>query len=405
MTTVAEAFQIVLATKIALEREEVALSDSLGKILQEDIFADRDFPPFNRVTMDGIALNFSQWDIERKPLQVEGIQKAGEAQKQLQNSQNCLEVMTGAVLPENTDTVVKYEDIEIININEEKFAKIYALNIKQGQNIHKQGKDRKKGDTLLRSGTKISSAEIAVAATVGKGRLMVMKQPKIAVISTGDELVEVNQTPLPHQIRKSNSYSLKASLREIGLECDLYHISDNKEKIYHTLSSLFVNYQVIILSGGVSMGKADFIPQVLQQLKVEKLFHKILQRPGKPFWFGKSQHENIVFAFPGNPVSTYLCFYRYFKPWFLNIIGQYVQKEIMAELEEDVVFDAPLTYFIQVKVRIDKGKIYAFPFTGHGSGDFANLLLCDGFLELSAERSEFKAGELYPLFLYRNILH
>lgn len=259
MTTVAEAFQIVLDTKLTLDREEVALSDSLGKILNEDIIADRDFPPFNRVTMDGIAINYSIWNIQRNPLKIEGIHKAGEPQKQLYEFENCLEVMTGSVLPGNTDTVVRYEDLEIISIEGKSFAKISESTIKKGQNIHNQGKDRRKGDILIKSGARISSAEIAISAAVGKAKVMVLKHPQIAVISTGDELVDINQNPLPHQIRKSNSYTLKSSLKEIGLHSDLFHISDDKEKIYDQLSEIFKNYQVLILSGGVSIDRKSVV--------------------------------------------------------------------------------------------------------------------------------------------------
>ena len=161
-------------------------------------------------------------------------------------------------------------------------------------------------------------------------------------------------------------------------------------------------YPVLILSGGVSMGKLDFVPEILEKLGVTKLFHKIKQRPGKPFWFGKSA-SNIVFALPGNPVSSFVSFTKYIKGWIHNFF-QLTPSRFYARLTDDVTFEPDLTYFLQVKISCNEdGTLAAKPVAGHGSGDHANLLDSDGFMELPAAKGFFKKGECYEVLLYRNI--
>ena len=165
------------------------------------------------------------------------------------------------------------------------------------------------------------------------------------------------------------------------------------------LEEILTKYELIILSGGVSKGKFDFIPQVLESLRVKKLFHQVSQRPGKPMWFGQSQ-RNTVFGLPGNPVSTFMCFHRYVKPWLTKSLGNEIKKQ-SAQLAEDYSFSPSLTYFLQVKIQNENGKLIAYPLSGGGSGDFANLKDVDGFLELPLHESKFQKGESFPLILFR----
>jgi molybdopterin molybdotransferase len=158
-------------------------------------------------------------------------------------------------------------------------------------------------------------------------------------------------------------------------------------------------HDIVVLSGGVSKGKFDFVPNALERLGVKKIFHQVNQRPGKPFWFGKSEKQT-VFALPGNPVSTYLCFYRYIKPWLEQCLGLPALKK-QAILATDFTFKPSLTYFLQVSVKYEQGKLLAYPDAGGGSGDFVNLKEVDGFLELQADRSDFKAGEIFNYYSFR----
>jgi len=395
MTSVQEATSIILSHVFLPKKEEVELAIAVGRILGEPIFADRDFPPFNRVSMDGIAISIKAFQNGQSEFAMEGIQAAGRPPLKLTNSESCIEVMTGATLPEGTDTVVRYEDVEIAG----KTATILISEIVVGQNIHQKSQDAKINEQLLSPGIKISPAEVALLASVGKSKVIVYRFPKTAIISTGDELVAINQTPLPHQIRRSNDTALQAALMELGCVAQTYHIPDSRDLLEIELAKIFQDHQLIILSGGVSKGKFDFVPQVLESLGVKKLFHQVSQKPGKPFWFGVSSQQT-VFALPGNPVSTYMSFYRYIKPWLIKSYSSELPI-VKAILAKDFKFKAPLTHFLQVKVNNEEGKLVAYPETGGGSGDFANLKEVDGFLELPLEKNEFKAGEPFPYYSFR----
>jgi molybdopterin molybdotransferase len=211
--------------------------------------------------------------------------------------------------------------------------------------------------------------------------------------------VPIDQVPLPHQIRQSNAHALQAALMEMECEASLFSITDQKDVLEKSLSQIFQHNELIILSGGVSKGKFDYVPQVLESLGVKKLFHQVSQKPGKPFWFGASDHQT-VFALPGNPVSTYMCFYRFIKPWLMKSFGA-VDPFPSAILAKDFSFKPPLTYFLQVKIQQENGQRIAYPDPGGGSGDFANLKDVDGFLELPAEKTDFKKGEVFSFIPFR----
>jgi molybdopterin molybdotransferase len=396
MISTKEALKIVQDNAFIPNISNIALLESLGRILAEDILADRDFPPFDRVAMDGIGINFSNTNTK---ISIENIQFAGEPQKSLFDLNACIEVMTGAILPLGCDAVIRYEDVDIQEVDGQKvaFVSIPLEEIKQGQNIHNKGIDRKTGDTLLKKGMKISPAEIAIMASVGKNNVLVQTPPRVAVISTGDELVDIDQTPEYYQIRMSNSYMLAGALQNVGIMANRFHLTDDKELLFNRLEQILLKHDVILLSGGVSAGKKDFLPEILTSLGVKKLFHKVAQKPGKPFWFGKTDDNKIIFALPGNPVSTFLCFCKYALP---TIKGTTDKKEFVV-LDKDVFFKPDLAYFVPAKTYFQEGKLMATPFEGSGSADFANLTDCDGFIELSADLQGFKQGEVFEFIRFR----
>ena len=409
MITSQEALQIILNNTEDFGVEEIPFLNATGRILKEDIKADRDFPPFDNVRMDGIAISFSAFAKGKRAFNIESIQAAGSSQQTLEDSSNCIEVMTGAVLPKHTDTVIRYEDVSIVN---EKVT-INIDTINKGQNIHLQGKDKKENDVLIKKNRIISPAEIGVFATVGKSLVKVAKQPTVMIVSTGDELVEVNKMPLSHQIRRSNVYTLVSLLEKLNIKAETAHITDDKSLLKEIIRQFLTDYDVLLFSGAVSKGKFDFLPEVLDELRVTKLFHKVKQRPGKPFWFGQTtpygmseqdrnkSRKTVVFAFPGNPVSTFVGCIKYFYPWYkksANIVFENHDKAILAE---DFIFKPELTYFLQVRLENKKGLLVAVPLAGNGSGDLANLANADGFLELPVNQTEFKTGEVFPLIRYR----
>jgi molybdopterin molybdotransferase len=396
MVTVEEATAIVLENCYSPKAVSVPLTDATGRTLAEPIKADRDFPPFDRVSMDGIAVRFDEWERGRREFVIEDTMAAGQSQKRLKNEANCVEVMTGAVLPEGADTVIRYEDLAITA--EKAFIKVDG--IQRGQNIHPQGQDARSGKVLLEPGVVISPAEVALLASIGRPNVDVLSFPKAAIVSSGDELVEVDAEPEPHQIRRSNSYAIQSAMREMNWPATQFHLADNKDFLRDSLSAILADHEVIIVSGGVSKGKFDFVPAALEEIGVKKLFHEVSQRPGKPFWFGRSKKQKVVFALPGNPVSTFMCFHRYVKPWLMQSFGHNYAMPYSI-LGTDFKFEPKLTYFLQVQVKNQEGKLVAYPKTGGGSGDFANLKDVDGFLELPLEKSSFTEGETYPLIPFR----
>ncbi len=397
MITFEEAYQIVICHQSDFGSEDVALEASLGRILKEDWYADRDLPPYDRVTMDGIAIHFESAQKIGNQFPIAGIAPAGDPQKELSDQKTCLEVMTGAILPKGADTVVRYEDVEIVNGQ----ASVNA-EFKAAQNIHKKGEDRKKGDLLVSQGTRISVAEIGVGASIGKAKIKVAYFPKTIIISTGDELVEIDRVPAEHQIRRSNVYQISSMLEEYGIETDQTHFKDDKHEIIAKLQELLIDYKLLIISGGVSKGKFDFIPKALEELGVKKHFHKVKQRPGKPFWFGTHGNDCTIFALPGNPISSFMCAQVYLKEWLNQSLGIKVEKRPFAQLSEEVVFKPDLTYFMEVKVEYSEvASLIGIPQRGHGSGDLANLAEADAFIRLSQEKDIFRKGESYPLYFYR----
>ncbi|WP_223818165.1 molybdopterin molybdotransferase MoeA [Mucilaginibacter rubeus] len=399
MTTVEEAEKLVLAQTRDYGTQSLPFEQALGYVLAENLQADRDLPPFNRVTMDGIAVKHAAIEKGIHTFRIKATQAAGDQPVEINELDECIEIMTGAVLPASVDTVIRYEDVEISAGQ----ASLNVIDVKRGQNLHLQGVDKKQNDIIALSGQPVSPAIISVAASVGKTHLLVKKMPRVVIISSGDELVDVDETPLPYQIRKSNSYTVKAVLKQHHINADILHIPDEpsitREKIQHCLQ----HYDVLLLSGGISMGKFDYIPQALEESEVEKLFHKVAQRPGKPFWFGRHNNGALVFAFPGNPVATFMCLHRYFLTWLSATLGLPAKARLYGVLGKDFTFQPALQYYLQVKLQSNRqGQLIAMPVEGNGSGDFANLADTEAFLELPLEKSEFKAGEVFKVWRFNH---
>lgn len=396
MISFKEAQKIILGNTKHFGKEIVPLEDSVGRVLAESVFADRDFPPFDRVTKDGIAINFQSFANGNKTFKIQEIAPAGDVQKTLTNPDECIEVMTGAMLPKGTDTVIMYEQLSITDGAAE-----VQVEPKKCQDVHPKGSDEQKGNLLLESGKTITTAEIGVLATVGITEVKVNKLPKAGIVSTGDELVNIDEVPEPHQIRKSNSWSLLAALKNVGVTGDLLHFKDSKEALSTGLAQALEKYDVLLLSGGVSKGKFDFLPEVLEELGVKKLFHRVRQRPGKPFWFGLNQ-QCTLFAFPGNPASTFANYHVYFLPWLNNSFR--LQKEIdYVLLNESFENKLDLTRFILANVELSQGTIKANLVMDNGSGDLTSLTRANGLVCFEPNKN-YKVGELVPFYPTKRVL-
>lgn len=392
MITVEEALSLVIGEKRNFGIEEVDLLHCVGRVVAIDVLADRDFPPFDRVSMDGIAIDIEAYNRGQQTFEVTGIQAAGTAPIVLSKSTDCIEVMTGAVLPLNTNTVIPYEQCEI----RDGIAVIKTDNIRPRQNIHPKGSYIKLCGRLIEKYQTLSASSVGILATVGISKVPVLRLPKVAVCSTGDELVDVTQQPGAHQIRRSNSAVVASALLKNHIDVTIDHLADNAEFMARQLQALARNHDVIILSGAVSKGKFDFLPTVLDQLGMRTIFHSVTQRPGKPFLFGAFDGGPLVFAFPGNPISTLVCFHQYFLPWLSASLRKESKKK-MVILEEAIDFKPNLTLHQLVYIRYLDGKLMAVPVKNSGSGDMVSVLQADGIISLPAEKSHFNQGDVFEL--------
>lgn len=364
-----EALNLIQGLIVPQQVQNVAIQDAIGLILAEDLTADRDFPPFNRAMMDGIAIK----NTAIKKWLIEDIAFAGEPQKHLRNSEAAIEIMTGAPVPLECSSIIKIEDIVFFELAGEKWAEYTGQDaIKHGQFIHKQASDCKKNDPILSSGSKIGPVEIAIAATIGKSELSVFKKPAIAIFSTGDEIVGIHEKPQAHQIRSSNSVMLESVLKSHGFSTTVAHMKDEKSVVAKSLESALEKHEILLLSGGVSAGKKDFIPEVLAELGFKPIFHKIAQKPGKPLYVGNRADGRLVFAFPGNPISTLTCFWIYFLPWLLG------NKLILSTIP---VVNLPasnpkLDQWLPVKIKGGQAETLK----NNGSGDLFHWKFADGLV-------------------------
>jgi molybdopterin molybdotransferase len=396
MLTPAEAETLIEQHLACLPIESLPLTQTAGAVLRENIYAERDHPPFDRVAMDGIAFSAAAIADNAGRLRIAGTQAAGDPPQTLADPDTCIEIMTGAMLPRGCDVVVPVEQIQ----RNGDFAQIGRKPLEPWQNVHRRGSDCRQGALLLAAGTRLTAPEVAIAAGAGMARLRVSAQPMIVVISTGNELVEPGEVIEPHQVRRSNAYGITASLRNHGFtRVADDHVRDDEAQLTERLGFHLRTHDVLILSGGVSMGKLDLVPKVLENLGVNLVFHHIAQRPGKPMWFGVSQTGPAVFALPGNPVSTLVCLARYVLPALRAAMGQAPAEARRIALTAPVEVKAPLAFYMPVKLRSDDwGRTSAEPHPTNGSGDFTALAGTDGFVELPPGPNTFPKGFVARFF-------
>jgi len=395
--TPAEASNAIEASLQPLPPEHVPLAAAAGRVLREDLYAERDQPPFDRVAMDGIAVRSAAVEQGYRSFRITGVVAAGARPSALTDAQTCLEAMTGAVLPPGADAIVPVEAITVANNT----ATLPAdISVTPWMNVHRRGLDATSGSLTLARGTRLRGPELAAAASTGCATVAVTREPRIAVISTGDELVPPGEPLEDWQIRRSNAYGIIASLRTHGYgELTDDHVRDDPAVIARALETHLAANDVLILSGGVSAGRFDHVPGVLAALGVRKVFHKVAQRPGKPFWFGVGPTGQAVFALPGNPVSTLVCLVRYALPALARLGAATPGPPATVTLDTaQAAARHGLTSFLPVKPVIghpNRVRIHAT----QGSGDFTALIGTLGFVELAPGHS-YDVGALVPVYTW-----
>lgn len=384
-----EALKTVLAQTFPLKTEKIRLEDAIGRVLSEKIIADRDYPPFNRSAMDGFAFRYADLEKTENPTfeVVETIFPAQENTKSLKTGQ-AYKIMTGASVPADADTVIPVEKCEIQG------DKVHfdVQDSRYGKHIARQGEDTQKGNLLADNSLKIDMPTATTLANLGYYEVEVLKSPKINIITTGNEVVSLGTEIQPLQIRNSNYFSILAGLKSLGMSPNRYDlVSDNLAQFKEILKDR-LSCDVLIMTGAVSKGDADFVPQVLEELGAEKLFHRVAIRPGKPIWFGV-KNQTVIFALPGNPLSAQVNFQIFVKPFLHRLLGLAPPLSYSMNLDSAVNTHPRLDAFrpaiFKNSETIELKKI-------KGSGDVTASLATEGFAFLPKNQENITRVQFFP---------
>jgi molybdopterin molybdotransferase len=403
MLTYEQARQTVIDQLQTKESPRAAISlpvwDALGYVLAQQITADRDYPPFDRATRDGYAVRASEATSGAKLPCVDEI-KAGDTVSTPLAPAACVQIMTGAAVPSGADAVVMIEHTQ-------RHADTVHFDrpTRPGQNIVPRGSEGRAGQTVLSPGTRLGFAELALAAQVGATELRCAAKPRVAILSTGDEVVAIDAAPGPFQIRNSNSVSLSAQVRLAGGEAVLLgnaadRLDDLRAKIDRGLTE-----DVLVLSGGVSMGKYDLVETVLKEMGAEFFFDAVAIRPGKPAVFGRCR-DTFVFGLPGNPVSTMVTFELFVAP-ALDLLSGAVARPLpllQARLREALHEKPGLTHFLPARVEWQGATAEVKPLPWQGSGDIAALAKANCFLVIPSDRDHIAVGENVNVLLRKDVV-
>lgn len=386
-----QALETILSHVTVLATQATPLRDSVGRILRQDLMPERDNPPFDRVCMDGVAVDAAAVTGGTRRFTLQGTQAAGAVPQVSQGRDSAIEVMTGAVLPSGTDCVIPLEEYSLagtsLTLNADAVAEPW-------RNVQRRGSDSQPGIAMLTDGTRLGPAEVAIVASAGLAEVQTSRMPRICVISTGDELIEPGLPIADHQVRRSNAYAVTAALREHGYGAvDDDHLRDDESLMRARLGTHLATHDVLVLSGGVSKGKFDFVPAALKFLGVEEIFYQVAQRPGRPMWFGRGPQGQLVFGLPGNPVSTLICLVRYVLPALQASMGAKPAPIQRIAMSRAMRKGRPMVYFMPVALESREGSpATASPRPPSGSGDFLALAGTDGFVELPARPDGYPDG-------------
>lgn len=395
MISVSEAKNLVLENTELLGKQAISLYDATGLVLAEDIFAAIDVPSFDQSAMDGYALKFEDLK-ETKSLSIIGKIPAGVFPDFKVAPNSAVRIFTGSQIPEGCDTVVVQEKVTVnsnqLFVNDEQ--------LKKGMNIRLKGSQTKKGNLALKAGTKITPGASGFLAGLGFNEVKVFKTPKVCIINTGKELIKPGQSLEPGKVYESNSYSLNAAISEFNIiPQTIICIDDDEATITESIKNNLSECDILIISGGVSVGDYDFVAKALDNCGVKCIFHKVKQKPGKPLYFGKI-NNTLIFGLPGNPAATLTCYYEYIVPAIKKMIGLDVNTETKIYLSLTAPFTkkAGLTFFIKGKILRNS----VAPLHAQESYQMSSFAFADCLIQLDEARTEYNEGELLEVHLLKN---
>ncbi len=387
MIPVEQAMGHVLAASPEMPAERVPLDMAVGRVLREAIVAPHDFPPFHRVMMDGFAVRAA--DLRHTDtLPLTGESAAGAAEEVTLRQGSCVQVMTGGPLPAGADAVVPVEETRA---DGDRIT--FGRPVREGQHFAPRGEEAQSGDPLLSPGAVLGPVGVATVAASGRAEVSVSGLPSLAIVSTGDELVPVDVTPGQHQIRDTNSWLLAAQARAEGLtDVTRLHARDDGAELRRVLGTA-LERDLVVISGGVSMGKYDLVPGVLAELGVQQIFHRVFQKPGKPLWFG-TLGETLVFGAPGNPLSTSVTFHVYVRAAIARMTGRDPEDpRFRGTLAEDLTVTSKRDLFVFARVVAGAEGVVVRPLAGRGSADIFSAATANALLGFPAGHHELVAGQ------------
>jgi molybdopterin molybdotransferase len=382
-----EAQEILKAEAHSFGKETVLLQQAFGRVLCEKIVADRDYPPFNRAAMDGYALRYEDFEKGQRSFSVNETIFAGQTHTTSLAPGQCYKIMTGAATPHDANLVIRREDTEERNGS----VTILANTVKPLQNIAQRGEDLRRDDIIIGNAVTVMPSVISLLAAIGKQSVMVEKLPRVAIVTTGDEVKAVDEAVTDVQIRNSNAWLLKSLLHKQGIQpVSIAHVADEPTILQNAFRNA-LQADIIISCGGVSAGDADFVPDAMAALGVEKLFHKLMIRPGKPIWCGKTKDVKMVFALPGNPLSCMTTFSLFVQPFLNACYGLPSPVSLLMTLKTERIKKTNLDEFFPVKIIPGTDELQIVPF--NGSGDIRAALFADGLARHPREKSIIQSGE------------
>ncbi len=397
MIELQDALERILDNTEMLEKTKIPLRSVYNRVLGEDVYADSDIPPFNKAAMDGYALRSD--DLARVPALLDVVDsiQAGDSSHTRVSEGTCVKIMTGAPVPAGADAVVMREQTQ-----EQPGGKIrFPVTCKEGQNICQAGEDVKKGELVLRSGTLIKGPEIAILASIGKHTPSVVRAPEVAIVTTGNEIVEPDRTPPRGMIRNSNGPMLYTLMSDLGCEVDYFGIAGDDEESLLRAISAGVEKDILLLSGGVSMGDYDLVPRLVEKIGARIIFHKVRVKPGKPLLFARKGGCSI-FGIPGNPVSNFTTFNVFIKPAVRKLMGltDCGPNFVEGVIEEDFENTSSRVLFVPSIHRFEHGCVYVIPLRLNGSADIVGSSRSSCLAIFFEAKSLVKKGERVKVILF-----